>query len=147
MNFDELIECSRCGSDASYQQKVNDKVILELCYGCGFQSNSVMTSGSLFLEEQLPLLPDLYKSLIQEEEDGKLWMPTHIHVEGTGSIFADGVSSDDWAWAGVLAKEVEESEKEILKGATYKSDMTTIKHFPSERGFIDALSYIGVLPE
>jgi len=106
-----------------------------------------MTSGSLFLEEQLPLLPDLYKSLIQEEEDGKIWMPTHIHVEGTGSVFADGVSSDDWAWAGVLAKEVEESEKEILKGATYKSDMTTIKHFPKEHGFIDALSYIKVLPE
>ena len=59
MKFDDLIICSKCGSDACYSQKVTDQITIELCYGCGFQSNSVMTSGSVFLEEQLPLLPDL----------------------------------------------------------------------------------------
>ena len=147
MQFDNLIECTRCGSDACYSQEVTSDIKIELCYGCGFQSNSVMTSGSQFLEEQMPLLPDLYKSLIQEEESGKLWMPTHIHVEGTGSIFADGTAADNWAWAGVLAREVNDDDILVDDNTKYKSDMTTLQHFPAERGFIDALSYIGVLPK
>ena len=44
------------------QQKVNDKVILELCYGCGFQTSTVMKTGEKFLEEQMEILPDLYKA-------------------------------------------------------------------------------------
>ena len=42
MKFDELKECTRCGSDACYLQEVNDKITIELCYGCGFSSNSIM---------------------------------------------------------------------------------------------------------
>ena len=146
MNFDDLIECSRCGSDACYMQEVTADIKIELCYGCGFQSNTEMTSGSAFFNEQMPLLPDLYKSLMQEEENGKLWMPTHIHVEGTGSVFADGTGVDNWAWAGVLATEIPEEERAKYKGAKYKSDMSTIKHF-EESDFMEALSYIGVLPK
>ena len=146
MKFDNLIECSRCGSNACYMQEVTADVKIELCYGCGFQSNTEMTSGSLFFNEQMDLLPDLYKALMQEEENGKLWMPTHIHVEGTGSVFADGTGVDNWAWAGVLATEIPEEEQDKYKGAKYKSDMSTIKHF-EERDFMEALSYIGILPE
>ena len=73
-------------------------------------------------------------------------MPTHIHVEGTGSVFADGTGVDNWAWAGVLATEVPEEDREKYKGAKYKSDMSTIKHF-EERDFMEALSYIGILPK
>jgi hypothetical protein len=36
--------------------------------------------------------------------------------------------------------------KEKGKEYDYKMDMTTLQHF-SERDFMDALSYIGVLPE
>ena len=145
MKFDDLIECTRCGSDACYMQEITADIKIELCYGCGFQSNTEMYSGSAFFNEQLPLLPDLYKALMQEEESGKLWMPTHIHVEGTGSIFADGTDADNWAWAGVLATEVPEEDKEKYKGAKYKSDMSTIRHF-KERDFMEGLSYIGILP-
>ena len=52
-----------------------------MCMGCGFQHNSVMTSGSQFLQEQIETLPELYKALLdEEEENGKIWMPTTINL-------------------------------------------------------------------
>lgn len=138
MNFDELKKCSRCDSDACYSQEVNKEITIELCYGCGFQCNSIMVSGSQFLQEQMEVLPELYKELIDEEEDsGKIWVPTHVNVKDKGTVFAIGSSRDDWAWAGVKAIPDEE------KG--FKTDMSTIKYF-RERDFMEALSYIQVIP-
>jgi len=48
MNFDELIVCTRCESDACYKQEVTKDISIELCYGCGFQSNSLMKKGTIF---------------------------------------------------------------------------------------------------
>ena len=146
MNFDELKECSRCGSDACYSQEVTKDITIELCYGCGFQSNSLMTKGSQFFNEQWELLPELYKALMDEEEDGKIWMPTTINVKDKGMVFANGSGRDNWVWSGVKSVEVQEEEKEKYKGEKYRTDMATIKHF-KERDFMEALSYIGVLPE
>lgn len=147
MNFDELKECSRCGSDACYGQEVTKEVIIELCYGCGFQSNSIMISGSDFLIEQMGLLPELHKELMDEEEEtGKIWMPTTINIEGKGMVFADGTSRNNWGWAGVKAVLIPEEEKDKYKDKSYKPDMSTIKHF-EERDFMEALSYIKVIPE
>ena len=147
MKFDELKKCPCGESDACYSQEVNEEINIEFCYGCGFQHNTLMTSGSQFMEEQLSVLPDLYKTLMGEEkENGKIWMPSYINVDGKGMVFADGTGRDNWAWAGVKATEVKEDEVEKFKGAKYKPDMSTIKHF-KERDYIEALSYIGVLPE
>jgi hypothetical protein len=146
MQYDGLIECSRCGSDACYTQEINSEIKLEFCYGCGFTSNSLMKSGSEFLNEQLPILPDLYKSLIDEEEHtGKMWIPTYINIKDKGMIFADGTGRDNWRWAGVKAIPVLKDEKKKYKNAKYRTDMSTIKHF-EEKDFIEALSYIGILP-
>ncbi len=139
MNFDEFIECTRCGSDACYKQEVTKDISIELCYGCGFQSNSLMKKGSDFFNEQFELLPELYKVLMDEEEEtGKIWMPTTINIKEKGMVFANGSNRNEWKWAGV--KSFPDKEK------GYKTDMSTIKHF-EERDFIEALSYIGVLPE
>lgn len=146
MQYDGLHECSRCGSDACYVQEVNSEIKIEFCYGCGFQSNSLMKEGSEFLNEQLPLLPDLYKSLMDEDENGKIWMPTYINIEEKGMIFADGTNRDNWKWAGVKAIPILKEEKKKYKNAKYRADMTTIKHF-EEHDFIEALTYIGILPE
>jgi hypothetical protein len=138
MNFDELTECTRCGSDACYKQEVTKDISIEMCYGCGFQSNSLMKSGSEFFNEQLELLPELYKVLMDEEEEtGKVWMPSTINLKEKGMVFAEGTSRSNWKWAGVKA--IPDEEKE------YKTDMTTKKHF-EERDFMEALSYIEVLP-
>ena len=139
MNFDELKECTRCGSDACYKQEVTKDISIEMCYGCGFQSNSLMRKGSEFFNEQWELLPELYKVLMDEEEEtGKVWMPSTINIKEKGMVFADGTARNNWRWAGV--KSIPDEEK------GFKTDMSTIKHF-NERDFMDALSYIGVLPE
>ena len=146
MNFDELKICTRCGSNACYSQEVTKDIILEMCYGCGFISNSLLKPGSEFLEEQMEVLPELYKELLDEEEEtGKIWMPSTINVEDKGMVFADGSGRNQWKWAGVKSIPISPDEEDKFKGKKYKPDMSTIKHF-QESDFMDALSYIEVLP-
>ena len=151
--MDNLINCSRCGSDACYVEEVNQDIKTYFCYGCGFQTNSLMKEGETFYEEQINILPELYKDLISKDEDGIMWMPSTINLPQQGMIFANGPSKTDWGWAAVKAVPVKEEEKEKYpipskKGEYYewRMDMSTLQMFP-ERDFIEALSYIGVLPE
>jgi hypothetical protein len=148
--MDNLTTCNRCGSDACYVQEVNEQVKLHFCYGCGFQANSVMTRDSEFLQQQMETLPELYKELMGEDENGLIWMPSVVNIPDKGMVFADGTNSQNWRWAAVKATLMSEEEKakfkEKGKEYDYKMDMATLTHFP-ERDFIDALSYIGVLPE
>ena len=148
--MDNLTTCGRCDSDACYVQEVNEQVKLYFCYGCGFQANTAMTRDSEFLKQQMETLPELYKELMGEDEKGIIWMPSVVNLPDKGMVFADGVNSQQWQWAAVKATLMSEEEKikfkEKGKEYDYKMDMTTLTHF-SERDFIDALSYIGVLPE
>jgi hypothetical protein len=148
--MDNLTTCDRCGSDACYVQEVNQDVKLHFCYGCGFQANTAMKLGSEFLEQQMEVLPELYKELMGEDENGTIWMPSVVNIPEKGMVFADGTSSQNWRWAAVKATLMSEEEKtkfkEKGKEFDYKMDMTTLTHFP-EREFIEALTYIGVLPE
>jgi len=148
--MDNLTNCDRCSSDACYVQEVNDTVKLYFCYGCGFQANNVMVRDSEFLNQQMEVLPELYKELMGEDENGLIWIPSAVNIPSKGMVFADGTNGSNWAWAGVKAIPMPEEEKakfkEKGKEYDYKMDMTTIKHF-SARDFMDALSYIGVLPE
>lgn len=146
MAHDNLIECTRCGSNACYTKEINSEISISLCYGCGFQSNSIMTVGSDLYNEQIETLPELYKILMDEEENGKTWMPSFHNVKDKGMVFVNGDGRENWGWSAVKAIEIPEDEREKYKGETYRADMTTIKNF-SERDFMDALSYAGLLPE
>ena len=153
MTYDKLTICPRCGSDANYVEEVNESITTQFCYGCGFQTNSLMKENETFYEEQISLLPELYKDLLYKDTDERIWMPTTINIPTQGMVFANGSSKTDWNWAAVKAVPVSEEEKSKYpipgkkgKYYEYRMDMTTIQHFP-ERGFMDALSYIGVLPE
>jgi hypothetical protein len=148
MSVDNLQICSRCGSDACYVQEVNDKIKNYMCYGCGFITNSLMKKGEQFFEEQIEILPNLYKELLgEEEETGLIWMPNTVNIPDKGMVFADGTSIENWRWAAVKATLMsEEEQKEFQdkgKDYQYKMDMTTMKHF-EEREFMEALDYIGV---
>ena len=151
--MDNLIICARCGSDACYVEEVNQDIKTHFCYGCGFQTNSLMKEGENFYEEQINILPELYKDLLNKDDDGHVWMPTTINVPDKGMVFANGPSKSDWGWAAVKAVPVSEEEKEKYpipgkKDQYYewRMAMDTIQMFP-EREFMEALSYIGVLPE
>ena len=144
---DNLTTCDRCGSDACYVQEVNNEIKNYLCYGCGFVTNSLMKKDERFFEEQFEILPELYKELMGEDENGLIWMPNTVNLYNKGMVFADGKNGSNWAWAAVKAIPMPEDEKEKFKakGKDYKwkMDMDTIKHFP-EGDFMDALEYIGV---
>lgn len=151
--MDNLINCSRCGSDACYVEEVNQDIKTYFCYGCGFQTNSLMKEGETFYEEQINILPELYKDLVSKDENEIMWMPSTVNLPQQGMVFANGPSKTDWGWAAVKAVPVLEEEKEKYPipnkpGEFYewRMDMTTLQMFP-ERDFMEALSYIGVLPE
>ena len=147
MNFDEIVNCPKSGGDLCYKTEVTKDITNFFSLSCGFWTNSLMKEGSEFYNEQLQTLPELYKDLAwTDPKTDLIWLPNTINIMERGMVFADGSDTTNWKWAGVLAKEVDEVEKELLKGATHKPDMKTIKHF-DERDFMDALSYIGLLPE
>ena len=159
---DQLIKCNRCGGDACYTQKVG-KITLYSCYGCGFQTSTVMKRGEKFFEEQMDILPELYKALLGEDEEGLVWMPQTVNLPQQGMVFAavardHGVanetpSQDNYEWAAVKAVEIKEEDKEKYpipnkKGEFYewRMDMTTEKRFP-HNDFMEALDYINVFKE
>ena len=72
MNKDQLIECKRCSSDACFVNEVNENIKTYQCFGCGFQSNSIMKKDEQFFEEQIERLPNLHKELMGEDENGKI---------------------------------------------------------------------------
>ena len=151
--MDNLIVCDRCSSDACYVDEVNQDIKTYFCYGCGFQTNSLMKSGSDFLNEQMEVLPEIYKDLMVTDDNGKVWMPSAINLPQQGMIFVNGPSSDEWKWSAVKAVSVLEKEKTKYpipgkpgKYYDWRMDMSTMKNYP-ESDFMGALTYIGVLPE
>lgn len=145
MNFDNLVKCSRCDSNFCYVQEINKDITIESCFGCGFVSNSLMKRDTQFFKEQTDLLPQLYKSLMDEEEDtGKIWMPNHIQVEGKGMVFANGTSRDNWVWTAAKDVLVTEEEKDKYKGKKYRTDLEVSENFEPSN-FIGALDYIEIL--
>jgi len=147
-----ICPCQR-QSDACYMQEVSSEIKNYMCYGCGFISNSLMREEERFYEEQIEILPELYKDLFWTDEDGKIWMPSVVNEPTKGMVFANGASSSTWMWGAVKAVPVKDEEKEKYpipnkKGEYYqfRMDMTTLKNFDKFE-FIDALEYINVLPE
>ncbi len=148
--MDNMITCPRCGSDACYVQEVNHEIKNYQCYGCGFITNSLLKKGSQFFEEQMELLPNLYKELMGEDDEGMIWMPSTVNMPEKGMIFANETDGENWKWGAVKAIPVNEEEKEKYpipgkEGEFYKHrmDMETIKEF-EEKDYIEALDYIGI---
>lgn len=150
--IDQLTTCPcERKSNGCYVNEIQGTPIkTSMCYGCGFMSNTLMKEGEQFLEEQLEVLPELYKDLIWEDNTQQKWMPSSVNIPEKGMIFANGTNVDNWRWSAVLAKEVTEDEKHKFpipgkSGEFYshRMDMTTVKDF-DRYNFIEALEFIGV---
>jgi len=151
--LDQIITCPRTGGDLCYVIDVTPEIKNYSSLSCGFWTNSLMINGSDFHKEQMEVLPELYKDLAWEDPETKLiWLPQTINEPKQGMVFANGASADNWKWAAVKAVPVSEEEKHKYpipkqegKFYEYRMDMETLQHF-EERDFIEALSYIGLLP-
>jgi hypothetical protein len=154
MNNEQMIICPRSGGDACMVTESAPGIKTYFSFSCGFQTNSLMKEGEDFYNEQISLLPELYKELIWKDPETELmWIPSMINEPTKGMVFANGSSTQQWDWAAVKAVPVTEEEKTKYpipgkKGKYYefRMDMSTLTSFP-ERDFMDALSFIGVLPE
>jgi hypothetical protein len=144
MPEDKLITCARCGSDACYETKEAYNLINRVCYGCGFMTHNFMKEDSEFLNEQLEVLPELYKDLTFVDDNGYHWIPSTVNLPDKGMVYINGTSKNNWKWTAVKAVPLLEEEKiKFPEGSTHKMDMKNAKSF-TERDYIEALDYIGV---
>ena len=150
MSKDKLTTCPRCGSDACYDNQESPNLINRMCYGCGFMTHNYMKEDSEFLQEQLEVLPELYKDLIFIDDNGYHWMPSTVNLPDKGMVYVNGKNTKEWKWTAVPTTEVSEEDKERfpIKGQpgkyhTHKMDHSLAKHF-AERDYMEALDYIGV---
>jgi hypothetical protein len=151
--LDKIITCPKSGGDLCYVIEITPEIKTYSSLSCGFWTNSLMTKGSDFYNEQMETLPELYKDLAWEDPETKLvWLPQTVNEPKQGMVFANGTSTDNWKWAAVKAVPVTEEEKEKYpipkqpgKFYEFRMDMETLQYF-EERDFIEAFSYIGLLP-
>ena len=149
--MDNLITCAHCDSDACYVNENSPTIKTYSCFGCGYTTNTLMKEGEEFYAQQVEILPDLYKDVMFKDEEEKYWFPTTINIPNQGMVFYNGTNKENAKWAAVKAVPVLEEEKEKYKNKkgeyyTHRMDMTTMVGFEM-RDFMEALSYIGVLPE
>lgn len=141
---DQLTQCKRCQGDACYEQHIDEKTTTWLCLGCGWTTSTVMNKGGEAHQNLLETSPELYKDLLTEDEDGRIWAPATITLPGKGMVFLDGSSKQAWQWAAVQSVEITEEDRKTKKfpeDQTVKMDMKNIKYF-GQKEFMDALEAI-----
>ena len=153
MQHEEIINCPKSGGDLCYKVQVAPEIYNYMSLSCGFWTNSFMTEDHEFYMQQMETLPELYKDLAwKDPKTGLVWLPNTINNPEEGMIFANGQNISNWKWAAVKAIEIPKKEQknhpipgkpgEFMK---FKMDMKNMQLF-EERDYIEALSYIGILP-
>lgn len=144
INKDQLVE-GPFGSNACYEQTFNNEgqeIKTWLCFGSGFTTSTLMTTGSKVVEDAIATSPELYKDLMHEDKRGRVWLPATITLPEKGMVFIDGTDKKDWKWAAVNAIPLQEEDKKVSEDQTHKMDMKNLKHF-KQNDFMDALESIG----
>ena len=145
---DDLKKCDRCGSNLCYSpEPIQGKDLIRnyYCFGCGFNTNSICKVDSEFYNQQMILLPDLYKDLAGEDGEGKVWLPAFVQSE-KGMLYADGTNGDNWAYCAIKMIPTTEEDDELIRKEKYKPDNSS-KRFFSEANFKDALFYLGMVED
>jgi hypothetical protein len=153
MQHEEIINCPKSGGDLCYKVQVAPEIYNYMSLSCGFWTNSFMTEDHEFYMQQMETLPELYKDLAwKDPQTGLIWLPNTINNTEQGMIFANGSGISNWKWAAVKAIKIPEGDQknhpipgkpgEFMK---FKMDMKNM-HLFEERDYIEALSYIGILP-
>jgi hypothetical protein len=145
MNKDKLVE-GPFGSNACYEQTFDnngESVTTWLCFGSGFTTSTLMTKNSPTVENAIKTSPELYKDLMFEDTNGRVWLPATITLPEKGMVFIDGTSKENWKWTGVKAIPISEQDKKVDENQTHKMDMKNLKHF-EQKDFMEAADFIGM---
>jgi hypothetical protein len=153
MQHEEIINCPKSGGDLCYKVQVAPEIYNYMSLSCGFWTNSFMTEDHEFYMQQMETLPELYKDLAWKDPvTGLIWLPNTINNPEQGMIFANGTNVSNWKWAAVKVIPIpkKEQKKHPIPGKPgefmkFKMDMKNMQLF-EERDYIEALSYIGILP-
>lgn len=142
---DQLTTCPKCKSDGCYVTPINEfGANRYFCWGCGYNTTDFMREGEFDFDEIELAMPELYKDLAYNDEQGRRWYPTTVNIPDKGTVFLNGTSIADWQWAGILVREatLEEAQRFTNKGIKYLSDTKTLKLFGKD--FIEACDYVGI---
>lgn len=140
--MDKLVDCKRCGGNACYEQNIDENITTWMCMGCGFTTSTLMSKDGEVVKNAVETSPELYKDIMFEDSDQRVWLPATITLPAKGMVFVDGVNKKDWKWAAVNAVPLQEGDKKVSEAQTHKMDMKNVKHF-NQKDFMDALETIG----
>lgn len=140
--MDKLVDCKRCGGNACYEQNIDENITTWMCMGCGFTTSTLMSKDGEVVKNAVETSPELYKDIMFEDSDKRVWLPATITLPAKGMVFVDGVNKKDWKWAAVNAVPLQEGDKKVSETQTHKMDMKNVKHF-NQKDFMDALETIG----
>ena len=140
--MDKLVDCKRCGGNACYEQNIDKQTTTWMCMGCGFTTSTLMTKDGEVVKNAIETSPELYKDIMFEDSDKRVWLPATITLPAKGMVFVDGTDKKDWKWAAVNAIPLQEGDKKVSEDQTHKMDMKNVKHF-NQKDFMDALETIG----
>lgn len=137
---EKLVDCKRCKSNAC-SEVTGEDYKMYLCMTCGF-TTSLGSTNDHRTEIEVGL-PEIYKALRFEDEDGLNWYPTSVNLIRTnGMVYIDGTSIKDWKWAAVPSRKIKLKEKlKYPEGVTHTLDMPKKKLFEQDE-FMDSLDYI-----
>jgi len=153
MQHEEIIDCPKTGGDLCYKVQIGPEIYNYMSLSCGFWTNSFMKEDHEFYIQQMETLPELYKDLAwTDQKTNLIWLPNTINEKSKGMIFANGSDASNWGWAAVKAIKIPQDEiiQHPIPGKPgefmeYKMDMKNLKQF-AERDYLDALSFINILP-
>jgi hypothetical protein len=141
--MENLINCSRCESNACLEQVLEDNIRGYLCFGCGFTTSTALLKDSELDKHIFESSPELYKDLRYVDTENRVWYPAGITLDNIGMAFLDGTSVENYKWTGVLMTPIlEEERSKFPENTTHKIDFTTSRHY-SKNDFMEALDYIG----
>jgi len=147
LNQDQLVE-GPFGSNACYEQTFEQdgkEIKTWLCFGSGYTTSTLMTTGSTAVTNLLETSPELYKDLMHTDNQNRVWFPATMTLPEKGMVFVDGSTKDNWQWAAVKAIPLTEEEIEsgrFPEGNKYKMNIKESKRF-GKGDFMDALEVIG----
>lgn len=142
---DNLSTCPKCKAPEScYVTELNEFAKQYVCLNCGFTASDLIVEGEYDATEYEKEMPELFKDIKYVDDEGRVWYPNVINIEGKGTVFPNGSSKDKWQWSAIKSIPLTEEERESqkFKGKQYKSDSKTLESFGED--YFAACDYIGL---